>query len=108
MASSSSSSISGSNPPKYDVLLSFRGEDTHNTFTSHLYAALSRSKIETFIDDSEVSGTYGEAFAIHEERFKETKDKVQKWRTALANVTGLSDTVINHHRFDKQSGNLEE
>ncbi|KAK2644006.1 hypothetical protein Ddye_019201 [Dipteronia dyeriana] len=54
MASSSSSLISGSNPPKYDVFLSFRGEDTRNTFTGHLYAALCRSKIETFIDGSEV------------------------------------------------------
>ncbi|KAK3187960.1 hypothetical protein Dsin_027521 [Dipteronia sinensis] len=160
-ASASSSLISGS---KYDVFLNFRGEDTRNTFTSHLYAALCRSKIETFIDDSEVrtgdeissslsnaiqssrlsiiifskdyassswclnelleivechktkghtilpifyhvspseirkqTGTYGKAFAIREERFKET-DKVQKWRTALANVTNLSGTVINHDR----------
>ncbi|KAK2644009.1 hypothetical protein Ddye_019204 [Dipteronia dyeriana] len=165
----SSSLISGSNSPKYDVFLSFRGEDTRNTFTSHLYAALCRSKIETFIDDSEVrtgdeissslsiairssslsiiifskhyasstwclnelleilecnktrghiilpifyhvspseirkqTGTYGEAFAIHEERFKETKDKVQNWRTALEKVTGLSGTVINHDRLESK------
>ncbi|KAK3187958.1 hypothetical protein Dsin_027519 [Dipteronia sinensis] len=159
-----SSLISGSNPPKYDVFLSFRGEDTRNTFTSHLYAALCRSKIETFMDDREVTtgdeissslliairssslsiiifskdyassswclnelleilechktrghiilpifyhvipskirkqtGTYVEAFAIHEERFKET-DKVQKWRTALADVTGIVGTVIENDR----------
>ncbi|KAH7565768.1 hypothetical protein JRO89_XS08G0014000 [Xanthoceras sorbifolium] len=35
---------------KFDVFLSFRCEDTRYTFTSHLYAALSRTKIETFID----------------------------------------------------------
>ncbi|XP_060667731.1 disease resistance protein RPV1-like [Ziziphus jujuba] len=36
---------------KYDVFISFRGEDTRDSFTSHLYDALSRKKIHTFIDD---------------------------------------------------------
>ncbi|EEF39691.1 leucine-rich repeat containing protein, putative [Ricinus communis] len=36
---------------KYDVFLSFRGEDTRNNFISHLHAALSRKSIRTFIDD---------------------------------------------------------
>lgn len=36
---------------KYDVFLSFRGEDTRDNFTSHLYDALSRKKIKTFIDN---------------------------------------------------------
>lgn len=35
---------------KYDVFLSFRGEDTRENITSHLYAALCRRKIETYID----------------------------------------------------------
>ncbi|CAL9021832.1 unnamed protein product [Prunus brigantina] len=40
-------------PPqeKYDVFLSFRGEDTRYTFTSHLYAALCSKEIKTYIDD---------------------------------------------------------
>lgn len=38
-------------PPKYDVFLSFRGEDTRYNFISHLYAELQRKKIQTFIDD---------------------------------------------------------
>ena len=37
-------------PKKYDVFLSFRGEETRNTFTSHLYKALLDRKIETYID----------------------------------------------------------
>ena len=36
---------------KCDVFLSFRGEDTRNNFTSHLYSALEKNKIKTYIDD---------------------------------------------------------
>ncbi|XP_048227211.1 disease resistance protein RPV1-like [Ricinus communis] len=35
---------------KYDVFLSFRGEDTRDNFTSHLYSALNKKKIFTFMD----------------------------------------------------------
>ncbi|KDO38780.1 hypothetical protein CISIN_1g0021252mg, partial [Citrus sinensis] len=49
MASSSSSSPRNSN--KYGVFLSFRGEDTRDNFTSHLYSALCHNNIETFIDN---------------------------------------------------------
>ncbi|XP_048320623.1 disease resistance protein RPV1-like [Ziziphus jujuba] len=35
---------------KYDVFLSFIGEDTRHTFTSYLYAALSAEQILTFMD----------------------------------------------------------
>ena len=63
MASSSSSrpssSLSSMNNPrnnKYDVFLSFGGEDTWESFTSHLYSALCQTNIETFIDDQLVRG----------------------------------------------------
>ena len=36
---------------KYDVFLSFRGEDTRRSFTDHLLAALKRKSILTFKDD---------------------------------------------------------
>ncbi|KAK8272469.1 hypothetical protein V6Z11_D11G332800 [Gossypium hirsutum] len=45
---STSSSVSRK---KYDVFLSFRGEDTRKKFTDHLYDALKRSGIVTFRDD---------------------------------------------------------
>ncbi|KAH9778682.1 Disease resistance-like protein DSC1 [Citrus sinensis] len=52
MASSSHPYASLTNPEiKYDVFLSFGGEDTRESFTSHLYSALSRETVETFIDD---------------------------------------------------------
>ncbi|CAN6685016.1 unnamed protein product [Malus baccata var. baccata] len=50
----SSSSSAADNPPrrgKYDVFLSFRGEDTRLGITSHLHAALIQKKIETYIDN---------------------------------------------------------
>ncbi|KAI4318755.1 hypothetical protein MLD38_032425 [Melastoma candidum] len=40
---------------KYDVFLSFRGNDTRRSFTDHLYTALTRKGIFTFRDDEELS-----------------------------------------------------
>ena len=45
-------------PPltKHDVFLSFRGEDTRNGFTSHLYAALCGKRIRTYMHDMLIRG----------------------------------------------------
>ncbi|XP_034918640.1 disease resistance protein Roq1 [Populus alba] len=50
-SSSSSSSRHGST---YDVFLSFRGADTRNNFTDHLYAALDQAGVYTFRDGNEL------------------------------------------------------
>ncbi|PON87769.1 TIR-NBS-LRR-like protein [Trema orientale] len=47
----SSSSSSSSTKKKYHVFISFRGEDTRKSFTSHLYNALCEKKINTYIDE---------------------------------------------------------
>ena len=39
---------------KYDVFLSFRGEDTRTSFTDHLYDALKRKGVLTFRDDEKL------------------------------------------------------
>ena len=52
--SSPSPSSSSSRQPKYDVFLSFRGEDTRTNFTDHLYVALNRKRIITFRDEEEL------------------------------------------------------
>ncbi|QHO55630.1 disease resistance protein Roq1 isoform X1 [Arachis hypogaea] len=44
-------STSGTMFTNYDIFLSFRGEDTRHGFTGHLYDALCRNGINTFIDD---------------------------------------------------------
>ncbi|KAI3725526.1 hypothetical protein L1987_65316 [Smallanthus sonchifolius] len=58
MAYLKSSSCSSSSVPtgmwKYDVFLSFRGEDTRYTFVDHLYAALEQRGICVFKDDEEL------------------------------------------------------
>ncbi|AET01680.2 disease resistance protein (TIR-NBS-LRR class), putative [Medicago truncatula] len=36
---------------KYDVFVSFRGEDTRNNFTDHLFGALHKNRIVVFRDD---------------------------------------------------------
>ncbi|XP_042962708.1 disease resistance protein Roq1-like [Carya illinoinensis] len=53
MASSSFSS-SVTSPWQYDVFLSFRGEDTRDSFTPQLNHALMEKGIRTFIDEDEV------------------------------------------------------
>ncbi|CAL8998004.1 unnamed protein product [Prunus brigantina] len=53
-ASSSSSRSSSSKRWKYQVFLSFRGEDTRKGFTGHLHAALSDDGIRAFLDDNEL------------------------------------------------------
>ena len=53
---SSSSSDDNNNNKKgsYDVFISFRGADTRNNFTDHLYKALVDADINTFLDDEEI------------------------------------------------------
>ncbi|XP_031270936.1 TMV resistance protein N-like [Pistacia vera] len=150
------SSTSSSPQVKYDVFLSFRGEDTREGFTSHLNASLCRRKIITFMDDklrrgdeisqsllntiegSKISiiifskgyassrwcleelvkiidckkmhvqivipvfyyvdpsdarkqtGSFRDAFAEHEVRYKERKEMLQRLRNALTEAANLS------------------
>ncbi|KAJ9551579.1 hypothetical protein OSB04_015624 [Centaurea solstitialis] len=54
MASSSSTSSASKRSFKYDVFLSFRGEDTRKTFVDHLYYALQQKGIHTYKDDERI------------------------------------------------------
>ncbi|XP_059653214.1 disease resistance protein RPV1-like isoform X2 [Cornus florida] len=153
----------------YHAFLSFRGDDTRNTFTDHLYTALLHAGIRTFRDDDALergqnialelnkaiqesrisiivfsknyassrwcldellnilghnktvghmilpvfyhvdpshvrkqTGSFADAFAIHEERFKmETEerkeaglDKIKRWKEALKEVADMAGMVL--------------
>ena len=55
MASSSSSSSCSPTPrEKYDVFISFRGEDTRDGFTSFLYEALRNKAIQAYMDNHQL------------------------------------------------------
>ncbi|CAN6544899.1 unnamed protein product [Malus baccata var. baccata] len=55
-SSSAAAPADADDTKKYDVFISFRGEDTRVGITSHLHAALLQKKIETYIDDKLQSG----------------------------------------------------
>ncbi|XP_052197919.1 disease resistance protein RPV1-like isoform X3 [Diospyros lotus] len=55
-STSSSSTTTTTHEGKFDVFISFRGEDTRDNIKSHLYQALSHHHIETFVDDKLVRG----------------------------------------------------
>ncbi|XP_050255293.1 TMV resistance protein N-like [Quercus robur] len=58
-SSSTSSTSSSSKRCKFDVFLSFRGEDTRKTFTDHLYTGLKQKGISVFRDDEKLKqGTF--------------------------------------------------
>jgi hypothetical protein len=42
----------------YDVFINFRGEDTRKNLVSHLYDALSKAGINTFLDDEKLKKGY--------------------------------------------------
>ncbi|XP_075659264.1 TMV resistance protein N-like [Castanea sativa] len=115
--SSSSSSSSSTRRWNSDVFLSFRGEDTREGFTSHLYKALCVKGINTFIDDKlhrgegiseeliqliqnssilaiffseNFIGNFGKALAKHEKKLKDNKNEVQRWRDALRKAANTS------------------
>jgi hypothetical protein len=48
--------MSSASSKKYDVFISFRGQDTRETFTSHLRDALRKEKIITYMDDNLIKG----------------------------------------------------
>ncbi|ESW06524.1 hypothetical protein PHAVU_010G055100 [Phaseolus vulgaris] len=93
----------------YDVFVSFRGEDTRNTFTSFLFQALRTKGINVVIipifydvEPSVVrkqSGCYEKAFTEYEKRLREDEvkmEEVQRWRQALTQVANISGWDIRN------------
>ncbi|GJU01215.1 NB-ARC domains-containing protein [Tanacetum coccineum] len=88
---------------KYDVFVSFRGEDIRKTFMDHLFSDFKQKGIHAFSDDRELpkgeeissqlykaieeSRSYAEAFSNHK---VSNKTEVDKWREALSKAANLS------------------
>ncbi|CAL2271640.1 unnamed protein product [Prunus armeniaca] len=103
----SSSSPSTTPQWKYDVFLSFRGDDTRKGFTDHLYETLRAQGIITFRDDRTISkgkAISGELIAAIEESRYETlliKDIIDViWKrlrptsfTSVENLVGLDSSM---------------
>ncbi|KAK9948406.1 hypothetical protein M0R45_003982 [Rubus argutus] len=85
-----STSAASASKWEYDVFLSFRGEDTRNNFTDHLYDKLQWRGIKAFRDDPE----------LERERFGADLTKVQQWRDALKKVADLAGWTSNNDRYE--------
>nr|AFP55562.1 TIR-NBS-LRR [Rosa rugosa] len=104
-------------PWKYDVFLSFRGEDTRKGFTDCLYHELQRQGIRTFRDDPHLErgtsislelltaieqSSFAEAFQEHEEKFGEGNKEVEGWRDALTKVASLAGWTSEKYRYETE------
>ncbi|CAH1441243.1 unnamed protein product [Lactuca virosa] len=90
IASGSSSSNKASpdaNDGIYDVFINHSGGDTCNSFIDHLYTALKRAAIETFMDTPE----FYIAAGMMSPRF--TDHKVNLWKKGLKEVADLGGLV---------------
>ncbi|XP_060673931.1 disease resistance-like protein DSC1 [Ziziphus jujuba] len=89
---------------KHDVFLSFRGEDTRNTFVGYLYAALSANQILTFMDHElergdEISPTLSRAI-------KESKISVIIFSENYASSTWCLDELVHILEYKKTRGQI--
>ncbi|GKD33369.1 Toll/interleukin-1 receptor domain-containing protein, partial [Tanacetum coccineum] len=105
MVSASTSSMQ--NSFKYDVFLSFRGEDTRKNFVDHLYHALMDKGIYTYKDDEKIQKgkrISDDVFkSIEDSKFyiHEKEDAAGKWREALKKAADLAgfelESIANGH-----------
>ena len=101
---SPSSSSSSTHQWKYHVFLSFRGEDTRNNFTDHLYAALKQKGIYTFRDDKKLERgkRISELFkAIEDSRFS-----IVVLSKNYASSTWCLDELVKIMECEKKMGQI--
>ncbi|XP_059634194.1 disease resistance protein RPV1-like [Cornus florida] len=75
----------------YEVFLSFRGADTHHTFTDHLYNGLWTLEFTRL-----EKGSYEEAFQKHEEKYKDDIATVEGWKNSLREVAELKGWEVKN------------
>ncbi|XP_009358304.2 disease resistance protein RPV1-like [Pyrus x bretschneideri] len=109
MASSSSSPAAAAaadadDTKTYDVFISFRGEDTRRTFTSHLHAALLEKKITTYVDDKLKRGD--EIAPALLEAIKESELSVIIFSKDYASSTWCLDELVHIIECKEKNGQL--
>ncbi|XP_060673991.1 disease resistance protein RPV1 isoform X2 [Ziziphus jujuba] len=77
---------------KYEVFLSFRGEDTRDGFTGHLYNALCKKHINTFKDDENLES--GHKISEIMDAIKESKICIIVFSKDFASSTWCLDEVV--------------
>ncbi|XP_023741131.1 toll/interleukin-1 receptor-like protein [Lactuca sativa] len=86
-------SSSSTNDHKYDVFLSFRGDDTRHSFTDHLHKALLGADISTFLDDKEIE-TGGDLKPELEGAIKESRASIIVLSKNYANSSWCLDELV--------------
>ncbi|XP_059454750.1 disease resistance protein RUN1-like isoform X2 [Corylus avellana] len=103
-ASSSSSSLS-IRPCRYDVFLSFKGEDTRHNFIAHLHQALLQKGINTFIDDEELES--GEEIASSLiQAIEESKISIVVFSQAYASSKWCLDELLKILECKETNGQI--
>ncbi|KAJ9176084.1 hypothetical protein P3X46_011434 [Hevea brasiliensis] len=88
---------------KYDVFLSFRGEDTRKNFTSHLFAGLRQKRIITFKDDQELK----RGKTISQELLRAIQDSkisIVVFSTSYASSSWCLDELVQIFKCMKNQG----
>ncbi|XP_042941213.1 disease resistance protein RUN1-like isoform X1 [Carya illinoinensis] len=97
-------SPSSSHPRIHDVFLSFRGDDTRNTFTGHLHHALIEKGIKTFIDDKDLRK--GDEISKLLEAIEQSKISIIIFSKTYATSTWCLDELVKILECRKSIGQM--
>ena len=98
------SNISFTDSCKYDVFLSFRGEDICDNFLSHLVVALHRKNIETFVDEELTRGD--EISPAFLKAIEESKISVKIFSKNYASSKWCLDELVKILKCHKKNGQV--
>lgn len=89
---------------KYDVFLSFRGEDTRANFISHLHAKLRQKNIEAYMDDRLEKG--GEISPILLKAIEESKISVVIFSENYLSSSWCLDELLHIFKCKEMNGQV--
>ncbi|XP_065873596.1 disease resistance protein RPV1-like isoform X2 [Euphorbia lathyris] len=114
MSSTSSSSSTTASPTNYDVFLSFRENYASSrrcldelVKIIECMKTMDRKVLPIFyhVEPTHVrkqEGNFGEAFKQLKERFTDSEDRVEKWRSALTEAADLSGEISSNNRHESE------